>query len=488
MRRLFLTFICISLCLAVQAQSPAQQYLQDLVQSGPLKGAAVSVCARDAAGNALLEYHAHTRLAPASNLKLITTGAALHAWGPEFRFRTELGYTGAVTPDGTLEGDLYILGGGDPTLGARDSIAYKADALFWKWKTLLNQAGIRRIHGRIIGDGRAWEGHLENASWSYEDAGTYYGTGSNALCFYQNAVDLQVKAAAEGQAVEAVQTYPETPWIHFTNLSVTGPAGTGNSLYLYTTDLAPYAELRGTYAVERRPKTEHFANKYGALTCAYYFWRNLRDTGWEVTGSYADIDRSGRIRTGADFQPQEPAGSPGVIGATESPRLADIVRITNVRSDNFYAESLCRAMGEAATGVASYDSCRVAVNEVLSGLGLDPRAFRMDDGSGLSRENQVSSAFLVDFLQKMTGSPAFPAFLASLPHPGEGSLYNLKAEQPRRICIKSGSMGGIICYSGDLLDAQGKPAVTLSFLTNGLLASPAEVRAAFSRMLALLLQ
>lgn len=497
MRRLIIGLMCLLFPVAVlgqasqqgpaQAASQAQQYLLDQVQGGVLKGAAVSVCAKDACGKILLEINAQTRLTPASNLKLITTGTALHALGPEFRFQTRLGYTGSIGPDGTLKGDLYLMGGGDPTLGAKDSIAYKADVLFWKWKTLLTQAGIKRIDGRIIGDGRLWEGHLENASWSYDDAGTYYGTGSSALCFYQNAIDYSVKATADGQSVEVTQTYPETPWMHFSNHSVTGPAGSGNSLYLYTTDLAPYAELRGTYSLERRPKVEHFANKFGALTCAYYFWRNLKATGWEVTGGYADISRGGLIRSGADFTEESPAARyPGVIGTTDSPRLADIARMANVRSDNFYAEALCRAMGEAATGIATYDSCRVAVAEVLRGLGLDPSAMKMEDGSGLSRMNQVSAAFMVDFLQAMTGSPAFPAFLASLPHPGEGSLYSIQVAEPERICLKSGSMDGVLCYSGYILDAQGKPLVTLSFLANGLLDRPAEVRAVFTRLLLLL--
>ena len=468
-----------------QAQTPAQQYLESQLQSGALKGAAVAVCAKDARGRTVLELNAGMRLTPASNLKLITTGAALHAFGPEHRFQTSLGYTGSIGPDGTLHGDLYIVGGGDPTLGARDSIAYKADALFWKWKTLLQQAGIWRVDGRIVGDGRAWEGHLENVSWSYDDTGTYYGAGSSALCFYENAIDLEVQAAAEGQPVLLTQTYPETPWLHLSNYSLTGPAGTGNSLYLYTTDLAPYAELRGTFAADRRPKTEHFANKYGALTCAYYFWQNLCATGWEVTGGCADIARDGRIR-GTDFVEREPAGVPEIIGSADSPSLARIARLTNFRSDNFYAESLFRAMGEAATGVAVYDSCRVAVADVLQGLGLDSEALRQEDGSGLSRMNQVSPAFMVDFLQAMTGSPAFPAFLASLPHPGEGTLAVLRLASPERICLKSGSMGGVLCYSGYILDGEGRPAITLSFLCNSLLSSPAEVRAVFARLLTLL--
>ena len=468
------------------AQNPAQQYIGKMMSQEPLKGTVVGISVQDMQGKTVASLNEGLRMTPASNTKLVTTGCALHALGPDFRFRTGLGYTGTVK-DGTLEGDLYILGGGDPTIGAKDSIAYRPEALFWKWKTLLRGAGIERIHGRIIGDGSAYEDHLEHVSWSYDDLGTYYGTGSNALCFYQNAIDYSVAAGArEGAPVSFVQTYPETPWMHTANYGVTGSAGSGNSLYLYTTDLAPYAQLRGVYGLDRKPKTEHFANKYGDLTCAYYFWKNLKETGWEVTGEYAQVDRSGRI-SGADFIQKDLAGKPVDIGYTESPTLGEIARITNWNSDNFYAESMMRAMGEIATTVASYDSCRVAVYEVLAGLGMPLEEIRLADGCGLSRMNYLSATWITDYLQAMLHSPAAGAFLASLPAPGQGTLNMIKIKGGERIRMKSGSMDGVLCYSGYILDAGGAPAYTFSILTNNATAPVKEVRPVLVRFLEFLL-
>ena len=254
------------LCLGLQAQT-LQQKVDQAVKAEPLKGAVVGVMVQDVAGHVLASREPGRRMVPASNLKLVTTGTALHALGPDFRFETGIGYTGTVE-DGTLHGDVYIIGGGDPTIGVVDTVAVKPDALFWRWKSMLKDAGISRIDGRIIGDGRAYEGHLENTTWGYDDTGTYYGAGCNALSFYENAIDYLVSAGAEGEPVKVTQRHPDTPWIHFSNRTMTAPKGTGNSLYLYTTDLAPFAELRGTYSIDRKPKVEHFANKYGALTCA----------------------------------------------------------------------------------------------------------------------------------------------------------------------------------------------------------------------------
>ena len=457
------------LCLGLQAQT-LQQKVDQAVTKEPLKGAVVGVMVQDAAGHVLASREAGRRLVPASNLKLVTTGTALHALGPDFRFETGIGYTGTVE-DGTLHGDVYIIGGGDPTLGVTDTVAVKPDALFWRWKSMLKDAGISRIDGRIIGDGRAYEGHLENTTWGYDDTGTYYGAGCNALSYYENAVDYLVSAGTADEPVNVTQRFPDTPWMHFSNRTSTGPKGTGNSLYLYTTDLAPYAEMRGTYSIDRKPKVEHFANKYGALTCAYYFWQNLRDTGWDISGGYADIDRGGYVR-GADFVPAYKAGTPQVLGQSASPTLAKIVRQTNVLSDNFYAEAIFRQMGEKASGIAEYDSCRVAVYDVLENLmESDLAGIRLEDGSGLSRLNTASPAFLVSFLRSMTRSRGFDAFLASLPQPGEGTLNTLLPKLAptlkARIRVKSGSMDGVLCYSGYILDEQGKPARIFSLMVNG---------------------
>jgi D-alanyl-D-alanine carboxypeptidase/D-alanyl-D-alanine-endopeptidase (penicillin-binding protein 4) len=487
MRRLLFALLGTMLLMqGLAAQTPAQKFIASQVAKEPLKGAVWGILARRADGTVLAEYNAGTRMVPASNLKLVTTGTALHAFGAGYRFRTRLAYTGAIQADGTLDGDLYIVGGGDPTVGALDSIALNPDALFWKWKTLLRQAGIQRIHGRIVGDGTLWEGHLEHPSWPYDDLGTYYGCGGNALCFYKNAIDLDVSAGKEGDPVTVRQSYPDTPWMHFQNYAFTGPAGTGNSLYLYTTDLAPWSELRGTYSTERRPKTEHFANKFGALTCAYYFWKNLKDTGWEVTGGYADVDRNGLVR-GPDFVPLDKAGSPREIGFTEGPALSEIARETNVRSDNFYAESLLRAMGEAATEIAVYDSCLVAENVVLQGLGVGLDGLVQADGSGLSRMNCLSPEWMVGFLEAMEESPSFGAFLASLPAPGQGTLRGIKFPGAERVRMKSGSMGGVLCYSGYILDQEGKPDIAFSFLTNHTTAPQSQVRTVMLRALSLLI-
>lgn len=500
MNRTVLLALLAAIALPAAAQvHPAQRYVDQLAAEEPLHSAAWGVVAKDARGKVLVSLNPDQKLVPASNMKLVTTGCALHALGSSYRFETKLGYSGEIR-DGALEGDLYIIGGGDPTLATADTIVMKTSALFWKWKTALRSAGIHAIHGRVIGDGRLFQGNLENSSWEYNDLGTYYGAGGNGLSFYANAQDFSVSAGTKaGDPVRVAVKYPQTPWMHFAFRGTTEAAGTGNSLYMYTTDLAPYAEMRGTFALDRKPKTEHFANKFGAMTCAYYFWKSLTDSGWEVSGGYADIDRGGYIR-GADFVPAQLATDTlRVIGSTWSPTLDLIARETNCRSDNFYAETLLRTIGLRETGHVVYDSCQVAEKRVLERLAADlSQGIVIEDGSGLSRHNHLSPDFFVRHLTAMRTSPAFPSFLASLPQPGgNGTLKGVLRDEPEevkaRIRMKSGSMTGVLCYSGYILPADWDPAkpakgniITFSIMTNNCDAPASEVREKITKIVSLL--
>lgn len=494
MKRLITIAAALFTAATLLAQTAAQKYVNELATRKPLNNAVWGVLAKDANGNVLAEYRSGSLMLPASNMKLITTGTAMLALGADYRFPTHIGYTGRIE-NGTLEGDLYIIGGGDPTLCTRDSIAVSMAGVFRTWKRFIQKAGINAIHGRIVGDGRLWDVPLEAGSWTWDDIGTYYGPGGSALGFYSNAVDYSVELAPVGETVPMKQTFPETPWMHIANRTKMAPAGTGNSLLLFTSELAPYAEIRGTLAVDRRAKPEHFANKYGALTCSYYFWKELTDGGMEVTGGYADIDRDGLIRTGADFLPHETAGKPEVIGTSYSPSLNRIALATNCRSDNYYAESIFRAMGFNATGSADYDSCYVAERAVFKQLGLPQDGISIVDGSGLSRKNCVTPEFMVQYLQRMQKTAVWEPFLNSLPHPGgNGTLKFVLKNSPenlrQRIRMKSGSMEGVLCYSGYILPPDGKKGepITFCILTNNCQGEFVEVREAITKILVLLAQ
>lgn len=481
---------CISIA-AAGNNSPGQQYIGRITAEEWLSPASVGVLAVTAGGDTLVSYGSTKMLVPASNMKLIATGTALHSLGSGYRFETGIGYSGEIC-DGTLEGDLYIIGGGDPVLGSKSCIATPVERTFSAWKGFLEQAGIKKIDGRIIGDDRFFDRQAEEGSWQWNDIGTYYGSGTSGLTFYENMKDIRISAGeAPGKPVKAAEGYPDTPWMEYRFCGVTGKKGTGNSLYMYTSAFAPEGEMRGSFAIDRNPKTEKISNKFPAYTCAWHFMEYLALQGVECTGGAADL---GTV-FGIPEDEIQLRDSLVIIGTTQSPKLSDIAFETNHESNNVFAETLFKVLGKEYCGTAGYESSYIAAEGVLHELGVDTKTgLRMADGCGLSRQNSVSPDFLCRFLKAMTDSPAFIPFAESLPSPGgRGTLsFNMKSysEAVRsRIRAKSGSMNGVRCYSGYIIppgEDTGRDTVIFSIMVNGYFGSPSRLQDAIDRLMFLL--
>ena len=438
-----------------------QAAVEGITADPALSEAVMSICARSGDGRTLVDIDGDNMVMPASNMKLISTGAALHALGSDYRFKTGLGHDGKIV-DGVLKGNLYIIGGGDPTLGSKDSIATSLDRTFAQWEKIVRDAGIRRIEGMIIGDGRYFEGMPEHPSWLWSDIGTYYGAGATGLMFYEN---MQSFTASPGQKVGApvniAPSYPETPWMEFRYNCATGDKGTGDQLYMYASDLAPVAEIRGTFGIDRARKRVDCSNKFPEYTCASYFADYLKGRGIPSEGP-ADF----RLCTDISGTP---AANLTMLGSTSSPSLKRIAFETNHASNNLYAETLFRSIGKAKTGSACYDSSYVALNDVLKELGINvSKGLQIVDGSGLSRQNYVSADFICGFLAAMMESPCFEDYVYSLPSPGSHgtlayNMQNIPAETKARIKVKSGSMNGVRCYSGYIIPTEGCKEDTIIF-------------------------
>lgn len=479
----------------VSAQTAAQKYVGVLNGSEELKDAVWGVLAVKVGGDTVACYNANKRMLPASNTKLLTTGIALKELGGDYRFRTRLAYTGQIKGS-TLVGDVYIVGGGDPTIACGDSISTPTKQLFAKWAKMLSSKGIKRVEGHIIGDGRFFDGMIEHDSWQLGDLGYDYAPGGDGLCFYENISKYRITAGkAAGDPVKVETLYPEMPWLELRTPCVTAKAGTGNDLMYIVTDMAPVAEMRGSIEAGRKPHTMSCSNKYGALTCAYYFYKHLTDAGIVVTEGPADIDAMGSIR---DFGTEKLGAAASVdamtvIGETLSPKLRDIALKCNHESDNFYAETLLRILAKERTGSACYDSCTVTRARVFESMGLDKAPqMHIEDGSGLSRQDYVSPEFFVSFLKAMRGTSAWGDFLTSLPQPGRGTLTtrmrNADEAVRARVHMKSGSMGGVRCFSGYIMPASGDSSETIVFsvLTNNAVVPVSRINFCLDKLITLM--
>ena len=461
-------------------------------------GAQVGICIRTLSGKVLREDNADLNFIPASNLKIVTAGAALKRLGADFRFETAVAYSGSVGTDGVLHGDLYIIGCGDPTLGSQAALAMPKDSLFSRWERAVRGAGIRSIAGSIIADSRRMPAEV-NGSWMYEDLGTYYGATCSALMFNENCLEITV-APGTGAGDEVIicsenagkirsadsgrkQMLPNRPWMKIMNNCTTGPEGSGDKSYLLVSEFAAIGHLVGSYAVDRRAKTISYNDPFADFSCAYEFASFLSSNGIPCTavtstsachptaifhntessahekcpGTYDNHDRkqslgfetfdtSGSLTYSGHFTPQD---SLTTITTTLSPRLSEIIRETLRVSNNLYAETLLRALGPGG----STDDALKSEMSIIENMGVSTSRVRIEDGSGLSRKNSVSPGFLVSFLTAMSRQSCFGTYLRSFNNPGpDEHIFSTSALGiRRRIRLKSGSMGGVLCYCGYIL-------------------------------------
>ena len=454
---IFLSLLCYAI--AANAQTASPQNTAELLASDPTFSTSyVSIKAVRGDGEELISLNSGKMLVPASNMKLLSTGAALFSLGPEYRFCTELAYDGHIS-DGTLHGNLYIVGGGDPLTGSKDSVAFELTETFAQWEKALHRAGIRRIEGHVIGDGRWMNGMGEDPTWQCGDLGTYYGAAVTGLMFYENMMSFSVgPGGSVGEPVNITPYYPSCSWMDFRYAGTTGAAGTGDQLYMYTSEFAPIAEIRGTYGQDKGKKKLDCSNRFPEYTCAVYFKNYLAQKGIISTGGAADFKLKKEWLAGKKLP--ERIGTDGdslkVIETFYSPTLARIAFKTNHESNNLLAETLFRTLGKEDTGSSCSDSSYVAMQKILKKMHVGSSGLNMQDGSGLTRQNLVSADFLCRFLGAMMDSASFEEYLWSLPSPGgNGTLsYNMKGqpEQLRsRFRVKSGSMKGVRCYSGYVL-------------------------------------
>lgn len=461
------------------------QALLECIAEGPDLGHSVmAVLAVTSDGDTIARLNSSKMLIPASNMKLVTTGIALNELRPDFRFRTRICHSGTIV-DGVLKGDLYICGGGDPTLASNDSISIGVRMLFDTWQAFVSGAGIRRIEGRVIGDSRFLEGMMEDESWQLGDVGAYFATGCCGLNFYENRMDFTVvPGESEGRPLSITEKYPFTPWMSYSYECSTGAKSSKNTLLMYGSDQSTSAVFRGTYPVGGGKTNLGCSNDFPEYTCAWLFTRHLASRGIKCTADPADtrtVFKADRLVDGSSLT---------VIGETFSPTLDRIIYETNHKSNNVYAEAIFRMTGHTLSGRSDAESARKAAEQGLRRLGMtDLSGIQCHDGCGLSTSDFVSPDFLCSFLKKMASKPFFPCYLASLPQPGgHGTLSErMKGCDSRvtgRVYAKSGTLTGTRAFSGYILpEENGGQTIYFSIIINNCTASSARMGKAVDRLI-----
>ena len=433
-----------------------------------------------ASGDTLVSRNAGKLFLPASNQKLLTGAGALALLGADFRWRTALvADRGALGADGTLRGDLRVVGRGDPTVS--DRAAGDAMAPLRALADSLRARGVRRVAGRVVAAGEAFPGDALGYGWAYDDLDEPYSAGVSELLFNEGLARVTVVGGARpGDAARArVAPAPSALPVGASGVATGTPGVVGGATA--TRVRARWDARAARYALEgvvsagdsavlelaiRDPRAAYVA----ALTDA------LRARGVAVDG-----------RAPAAAAPNTAAGPDDTLAVRLSPTLAEALPWMEKPSQNQAAEAIFRTLGLERTGVGSPDSARAALGRQLLAWGVRPEQdVAVRDGSGLSRHDYVSPRALVRVLDAARRRPDFRALYDALPVAGvDGTLRNRMRGTPAagNVRAKTGTIDKARSLSGYVTTADGRLLV-FSLLCNNYTAPTREVERVQDALLA----
>lgn len=443
-----IVLLCLLICLHLLAGAQTPAPVKWLLQAPYMRGASFSLVVKDVQeGRTVYSYDTDRLQSPASVLKTVATATALEILGEDYRYPTTLEYDG-ILENGTLEGNLYIKGSGDPSLGS-SHFAPGQNKFLSTWIAALQKAGIKHITGSVISDESIFDTEGVSIKWLREDMGNYYAPGSYGISIFDNMYKLSLQTGAAGTRPVLKGTEPDIPFIRFKNYLKAAPVSS-DSAYIIGAPLDDVRYLYGVLPANREAYVLKGDIPDPALYLARYLTDQLQQKGIRVDGSpscYRIEVEENRWKKGERKE----------IVTTYSPTLREIASICNHVSHNLYADALVKTVGlqykpRRNEMISSFGRGVQVVKEYWEKKGLDVFPLRMNDGSGLAPADKVSAGFMGELLVYMaTESAVLDAFIASLPQAGiEGSVRNfLKGSKLQgKAHLKSGGITGVRSYAG----------------------------------------
>lgn len=460
-----IVLLCLLICLHLLAGAQTPAPVKWLLQAPYMRGASFSLVVKDVQeGRTVYSYDTDRLQSPASVLKTVATATALEILGEDYRYPTTLEYDG-ILENGTLEGNLYIKGSGDPSLGS-SHFAPGQNKFLSTWIAALQKAGFKHITGSVISDESIFDTEGVSIKWLREDMGNYYAPGSYGISIFDNMYKLSLQTGAAGTRPVLKGTEPDIPFIRFKNYLKAAPVSS-DSAYIIGAPLDDVRYLYGVLPANREAYVLKGDIPDPALYLARYLTDQLQQKGIRVDGSpscYRIEVEENRWKKGERKE----------IVTTYSPTLREIASICNHVSHNLYADALVKTVGlqykpRRNEMISSFGRGVQVVKEYWEKKGLDVFPLRMNDGSGLAPADKVSAGFMGELLVYMaTESAVSDAFIASLPQAGiEGSVRNfLKGSKLQgKAHLKSGGITGVRSYAG-YITKDGKTYAVAVFSNN----------------------
>ncbi len=422
-------------------------------------------------GDTIFSVAADEPLAPASNMKLLTTAAALHVLGPEYRFRTWV-LSDAPIVNGVLQGDLTLYGTGDP--GISDRFYVRKDEVFRRLIDQLELAGIHTVAGEVVADQSFFPGPLRDGGWDSRDLNEHFAAAVSALSYNENVVSFRIRPDQPG-APPRVETVPPHSALTVENSAETVAGQAGPRLAILRDDPLEPVRIEGRIQQGARDVWRQMTVANPADFAGASFRAALEDRGITVLGANRTVSLPAGSVTKRISAPA--LGRPGarILATHVSRPLADYLAVVNKQSHNLFAELVFRSVGRAAEGAGTPEASARAVRRAMHAIGADTTGMVQHDGSGLSASNRVSARTFVQLLSAMNESPLWPEYWATLPRAGTrgelGRMYRTAAADNLR--AKTGTIEGVSALSGMVRSLDGE-RLAFSMIVN---ASPSQTRA-----------
>lgn len=427
-------------------------------------------------GDTLVSVNPHLLLMPASTAKTFTLAATAAALGWDYRFETRAIPVGTIK-DGVLDGDLLVVGSGDPSVGDWDG---SAATMFSSWTTQLKQLGITTIGGRIVGNDDAFADEGLGAGWMWDDMAYGYSAPTSGLQFNEGTAHIQIDPGAAAGEPAVLSLDPPHARVPVVNRVVTGATGSATRLALGALPRTPGATLTGSIGLDSARQVREVSVGNPTLYFANAVRSALIANGIDVFGGAVDADDL--------VDPPVPGPQHPVIRWQSAP-LSTLADTLMKRSQNMYAETFLRTLGIATTRVGTADAGLGALRNALAAWGVPASEVQLADGSGLSRYDLVTADATVAVLAHVYSDAGLRGpFIASLPVAGTaGTLANrLKGTAADGVVrAKTGSFTNAHAVAGFTTTADGEPVAFAIIANNYGVPGAAIDRATDAVMLAL---
>jgi D-alanyl-D-alanine carboxypeptidase/D-alanyl-D-alanine-endopeptidase (penicillin-binding protein 4) len=395
-------------------------------------------------GRVLFDHEADHPLKPASNMKVMTSAAALALLRPEYVFRTTF-YTQVRPVDGVVHGDLIIKGSGSPGLVGEQ---------WWLMAREIRARGISRVEGDLVGDDTYFDSQDRPDGWPPATEDAFFNAPVSALAADFSAVTVVVRPAREGSPPEVFLT-PFSSFFKVVNRAATRGASSNLRVGRLYDGERNNIVVEGSISPRSLPSVSYRCVEQPTMYALAAF---------REAAAKEEITITGITRRGAT-----PAGAARIY-EHESRPLSELVGTMNKLSNNFMAESFLKTLGAETSGLPGTSSKGAdAVLSFLQKLGVDTGPLVIRDGSGLSHENRLTasalSAVLVAMYRDFESSPEFMTSLAVGGVDGTLDRRMVGGSAQRHIRAKTGHLNGVSSLSGYAFTHQGK-TLAFSILVN----------------------